>query len=39
MVRTGFLGAGSTTPLNRYLNGNHGRNETVLVDDFRGSRG
>lgn len=31
---TGFLGAGKTTLLNRILNGDHGLNVGVLVNDF-----
>ena len=31
---TGFLGAGKTTLLNRILNGAHGLNVGVLVNDF-----
>jgi G3E family GTPase len=33
-ILTGFLGAGKTTLLNRILNGNHGLNVAVLVNDF-----
>lgn len=33
-VLTGFLGAGKTTLLNRILNGNHGLQVAVLVNDF-----
>jgi G3E family GTPase len=33
-ILTGFLGSGKTTLLNRLLNGNHGLNVAVLVNDF-----
>jgi len=33
-ILTGFLGAGKTTRLNRILNGTHGLQVGVLVNDF-----